>query len=251
VKGRRITDKSFALRKEYLETKIDDVWKEYMDTLRAQGDKEAVYTPPADINESLKRFETLNTKFRDLLDERVRKMFAVPSAPRMWSEAFGRSSGGSLKTNFGEKRFYTFEGKSAGTSMHMGMDLASTANAPVTAANDGTVLQAGPFGIFGQTVIIDHGFGLGTLYAHLSSITVEKGAVVKREQQIGKTGSTGFADGDHLHFEIRLDGIPVTPIEWWDGHWIRDHIERKITKMKEDLGIIKPPEKKKRGARAE
>ena len=110
----------------------------------------------------------------------------------------------------------------------MGFDLASSANAPVVAANKGTVLHADYLGIYGNCVIIDHGMGLQSLYAHLSVIDVSAGQAVERAQRLGLSGQTGLAGGDHLHFAMLLQGHPVTPVEWWDPHWIKDRIQRKL-----------------------
>ncbi len=83
-------------------------------------------------------------------------------------------------------------------------------------------------GIYGQCIIIDHGLGLQTLYAHLSSMAVEVGDVVERGQIIGRTGATGLAGGDHLHYGIIVGGVPVNPIEWWDKNWVRNNITSKL-----------------------
>jgi murein DD-endopeptidase MepM/ murein hydrolase activator NlpD len=77
-------------------------------------------------------------------------------------------------------------------------------------------------------VIIDHGMGVQSLYAHLSSIDVKVDQTVEKEQQIGRSGMTGMAGGDHLHFTMLVNGRMVNPVEWWDGHWIEDRILRKI-----------------------
>ncbi|HYV32526.1 MAG TPA: M23 family metallopeptidase, partial [Candidatus Binatia bacterium] len=100
------------------------------------------------------------------------------------------------------------------------------------AANDGAVVLADFFGIFGNAVLLDHGCGLQTLYGHLSSIEVKAGETVRRGQEIGKSGQTGLAGGDHLHFTVLLDGIPINPAEWWDPHWIHDRIEEKLAPYK-------------------
>ena len=92
------------------------------------------------------------------------------------------------------------------------------------AANRGTVVFAGPLTIYGNTVVLDHGLGLQTLYAHLSLIDVKEGQTVDKGTVLGRTGSSGLALGDHLHYEVLIHGISVTPLEWWDGRWIRDHI---------------------------
>jgi murein DD-endopeptidase MepM/ murein hydrolase activator NlpD len=98
----------------------------------------------------------------------------------------------------------------------------------VEAANSGVVSFVGDLGIYGNTVIIDHGLGLSTLYGHLSSVDVKEGEQIKQQQIIGKTGETGLAVGDHLHFATLLQGIPVLPKEWWDPKWIKDNIQPKL-----------------------
>ncbi len=72
------------------------------------------------------------------------------------------------------------------------------------------------------------GLGLQTLYAHLSSIDVKEGDQVTKGQELGRSGSSGLALGDHLHFEVLINGVSVTPLEWWDAKWIRDHIGRPL-----------------------
>ena len=84
------------------------------------------------------------------------------------------------------------------------------------------------FGIYGNAVVVDHGLGLATLYAHLSSIEVKEGQEVERGTILGRTGATGLAGGDHLHFTTLVRGLPVTAQEWWDGSWIRDQVASKV-----------------------
>ena len=112
--------------------------------------------------------------------------------------------------------------------VHLGFDLAVTQKIPVLAGNDGKVVYADYLGIYGNCVIIDHGMGVQSLYGHLSSIEVKAGDLVKKDQQIGRSGMTGLAGGDHLHFSIQVHGHPVNPVEWWDPHWIEDRVLRKI-----------------------
>jgi murein DD-endopeptidase MepM/ murein hydrolase activator NlpD len=110
---------------------------------------------------------------------------------------------------------------------HLGFDLAVVAHTPVPASNRGVVLRARYFGIYGNSVVLDHGLGLGTLYAHLSSIDVKEGQTVERGAVLGRTGATGLAGGDHLHFTTLVRGLPVNPVEWWDAAWIRDRVAAK------------------------
>jgi len=90
------------------------------------------------------------------------------------------------------------------------------------------VAFAAPLTIYGNTVIVDHGLGLQTLYAHLSSIGVKVGDAVGKGQEVGRSGATGLAIGDHLHYEVLLHGFSVTPVEWWDAKWIRDRIAKPL-----------------------
>ncbi len=129
---------------------------------------------------------------------------------------------------YGDKRTYQYQGKAIGESIHMGVDLASIANAPVEAANHGIVTYTGYLGIYGNMIIVDHGLGFFTLYAHLSSINVKPGQEVKKGEAIGRTGISGLAGGDHLHFGMIVGGQFVNPQEWWDPHWIADNVSKKI-----------------------
>jgi murein DD-endopeptidase MepM/ murein hydrolase activator NlpD len=77
-------------------------------------------------------------------------------------------------------------------------------------------------------VVLDHGCGLMSLYAHMSSIGVEEGQQVSRGDVLGRSGETGRAGGDHLHYSMLVHGVQVDPLEWWDGRWIRDHVAAKL-----------------------
>lgn len=157
------------------------------------------------------------------------KELAAKSVPQLlWKETFLPMQNAAVKGSFADRRAYMVEGKQVDTQDHLGFDLASLERAPVQAANAGTVVLARYFGIFGNAVVLDHGLGLQTLYAHLSSIGVKEGDSVARGAEIGRTGTTGLAGGDHLHFTTVLHGLPVNPIEWWDAHWIRDRLKLKL-----------------------
>ncbi len=150
----------------------------------------------------------------------------------LWTQPFVQLGNSKVEAAFADSRTYIYNGQEVDHQTHLGFDLATTAQAPIVAANDGVVVRAAFFGIFGNAVIIDHGCGLQTLYAHMSSIGVKEGDQVKRGQEIGRSGQTGLAGGDHLHFTTLLQGIPVNPVEWWDPHWIHDRIEAKLAPYK-------------------
>jgi len=168
---------------------------------------------------------------RDLRRQNGEELDALAknSAPRfLWREPFTGLPNGKVMSAFADRRTYVFEGREVDHQDHLGFDMASTRRAPVPAANDGVVALARYFGIYGNTVVLDHGYGLMTLYAHLSSIDVKPGDSVTRGQTLGRTGDTGLAGGDHLHFTVLLHGLPTNPAEWWDGHWITDRVQRKL-----------------------
>ena len=110
----------------------------------------------------------------------------------------------------------------------MGIDLASLAHSPVPAANTGKVVFSDYLGIYGNTIIIDHGFGLFSMYSHLSELNVQPGQKVSRGDIIARTGSTGLAGGDHLHFSMLVHATFVNPVEWWDPAWIENNVSSKI-----------------------
>lgn len=176
----------------------------------------------------LERYIKINQEVR-LKDEEVLRALAARTAPTiLWEGAFGRLPGSALRANFGDKRTYMHNGQVIDNQTHMGMDLASTAQAPIPAANHGRVVFAGNQGIFGKLVVIDHGLGLMTLYSHMSQITVNVGDEVKKGHIIGNTGVTGLAGGDHLHYGMLMHGFQVQPMDWLDKNWIKNTITDRI-----------------------
>ncbi|HEV3460255.1 MAG TPA: M23 family metallopeptidase [Thermoanaerobaculia bacterium] len=151
------------------------------------------------------------------------------SAPRfLWKEPFLPLPNAKITAAFAQRRDYQYNGKHVDQQDHLGFDMASVEHDAVPASNSGVVLLARYFGIFGNAVVIDHGYGLMSLYGHLSSIGVQQGQQVQRGQELGRSGKTGLAGGDHLHFTTMLRGLPVNPVEWWDPHWIKDRLARKL-----------------------
>lgn len=169
-------------------------------------------------------FLVINRDQRRQAEEEKRRVAAKTADKPLWEGAFIQPRNTKVFSNFAETRTYTYQGRPIDTQVHFGFDLASTKQAPVPAANKGVVVFAAPLTIYGHTVIIDHGLGLMTLYGHLSSLGVKAGDPVDRGQEIGRTGATGLAIGDHLHYEVLVHGVSVTPLEWWDPKWIRDRV---------------------------
>jgi murein DD-endopeptidase MepM/ murein hydrolase activator NlpD len=146
----------------------------------------------------------------------------------LWREAFAQLGNTQVESRFADQRTYFFGDKEIDRQVHLGFDLASVQQAPVLAANRGVVVHADYLGIYGNCVILDHGLGVQSLYAHLSAIDVKDGDTVEKGGALGRTGVTGLAGGDHLHFTMLVNGTAVNPVEWWDGHWMEDRVFRKI-----------------------
>jgi murein DD-endopeptidase MepM/ murein hydrolase activator NlpD len=176
----------------------------------------------------LPAFLTVNRDKRKEAEEMKRKLAQKSKPAPLFEGAFLQPRNTKVFSNFAETRTYRYKGADVDTQVHLGYDLASLKNSPIPAANAGVVVYAAPLSIYGNAVVVDHGWGLQTLYGHLSTIEVKEGDEVKKGQQLGKSGATGLALGDHLHFEVLIQGVSVTPVEWWDGKWIRDHVGRPL-----------------------
>jgi murein DD-endopeptidase MepM/ murein hydrolase activator NlpD len=151
------------------------------------------------------------------------------SAPQLlWKGPFMQLGNSQVEAAFADDRSYMNKGRKIDEQTHLGFDLAVTAHVPVLASNSGTVVNASYLGIYGNCVIIDHGMGVASLYGHMSSFDVKVGDSVEKGQTLGRSGQTGLAGGDHVHFTMLVDGQPVNPVEWWDPHWIQDRVMRKL-----------------------
>jgi murein DD-endopeptidase MepM/ murein hydrolase activator NlpD len=182
----------------------------------------------ADQGDPIKNYVEINRNLRKKNAATLTGL-AHKSEPRfLWTQAFMPMRNAKITAAFAQRRTYIYNGKPIDVEDHLGFDMASVAHDSVPASNDGKVVLARFFGIYGNAVVLDHGYGLMSLYGHLSSIGVQEGAMVKRGQELGRSGQTGLAGGDHLHFTMLLQGLPVSPVEWWDPHWIQDRVARKL-----------------------
>ena len=166
----------------------------------------------------------LRTKNNQFLTDLAKK-----SAPElMFRDAFQQLGNSQVEAKFADARTYIYKGKEVDQQTHLGFDLAVTAQAPISAAHRGVVVHAADLGIYGNCVVIDHGMGVQSLYGHLSSIDVKAGDKVEKGQALGRSGMTGLAGGDHLHFTMLVGGQQVTPVDWWSAQWMQDRVLRKI-----------------------
>jgi murein DD-endopeptidase MepM/ murein hydrolase activator NlpD len=182
----------------------------------------------ASSSDAMPTFLKINGELRRLNADKIAAFARKTSDRRLWEGPFVQLGNSQVEARFADHRTYLYKGQEVDQQVHLGFDLAVTTNVPVAAANAGTVLSADWLGIYGNCVILDHGMGVQSLYGHLSSFDVKVGDSVKRGQTIGRSGMTGLAGGDHLHFTMLVGGRMVNPVEWWDPHWISDRVDRKL-----------------------
>jgi murein DD-endopeptidase MepM/ murein hydrolase activator NlpD len=192
------------LTDEFIETKV-----------RPLSDKE--------IDDPVLLFKYVNVDIRKKNEEvihSVTKQFSINKP--LFTGRFLQLKGSKKLGDFADYRKYRYRGHiiEGADAVHKGMDFASVRNAPVQAAETGKVVFAGFLGIYGNSVIIEHGMGIFTLYSHLAEFNVKKGDMVKKGQEIALTDTTGLAMGDHLHFGVLVQGMEVNPLEWIERRWL-------------------------------
>jgi murein DD-endopeptidase MepM/ murein hydrolase activator NlpD len=183
---------------------------------------------PSGSGDLLTRFLRINSEMRRDNNATLANLRFKTAEKFLWTEAFLQLANSKVESEFADVRTYVYKGKKVDKQVHLGFDLAVSQHTPVVAANDGKVVWAALLGIYGNCIVVDHGYGLQSIYGHLSEFAVKEGDMVKRGQTMAKTGSTGLAGGDHLHFSMQIDGVQVNPVEWWDDHWIKDHVRTRI-----------------------
>ena len=209
VLGRRLVEDTIPISQGFLQRKMPDFITFFPDL--------------KDDYKSL--FLKVNSELRARNNAKLKEVCSSASLGTIqWKGRFKQLPNSIKRAGFADHRTYLYRGKKIDEAFHMGLDLASLKRAEVPASNDGTVIFADYLGIYGNTVVIDHGLGLCSTYSHLSEMAVKVGDPVKKGDIIGKTGMTGLAGGDHLHFGMLVRGVFVDPLEWLDAKWIQEHI---------------------------
>ncbi|WP_457598807.1 peptidoglycan metallopeptidase Pgp6 [Hydrogenimonas sp.] len=214
---------NIPLKDRFLNGKVADLASQFDET--------------ANVENPLERFRIINEEIRAKNEKLIHDLGSKISDQliRRWSvKPFRPLKNAKRVASFGDHRFYYYKGKRVSESYHLGIDLASVKMAQIKASNPGRVVYAGYNGIYGNMPMIDHGLGLYTIYGHCSSVDVKEGDDLMRGDPIAKTGKTGLALGDHLHFGIVVQGVEVQPLEWMDANWIKlnvSNIFQKARKM--------------------
>jgi len=196
-----------------------------------------LYGERTDAESDAEVFVAVNRRLRRENELRIAEITSRITPRFLWQGPFEQLSNSKVEAGFADYRTYLVNGEVVDSQYHLGYDLAVVPHYGVEAANDGVVAFAGDLGIYGKSVIIDHGFGLFTLYSHMSFIGVDEGQEVEKGQVIGRTGQTGLAGGDHLHYGMYVQGVAVDPIEWWDPKWLENSIVEPIKTIEREYGV--------------
>ena len=201
------------------------------------------YAPVADDGKTdfRKAFLKVNNETRKENDNRIYEIGRQSGDKMLWKGKFNQLPNSKVGATFADHRKYLMDGEVIDRQYHLGYDVSVTRKHPVPASNSGVVVFAEHLGIYGNTVIVDHGMGIMTLYSHLTSMDVNVGDSVEKKSLVGRTGTTGLAVGDHLHFGVYVQGVPVRPLEWWDAKWIDDNIWYKIDYVKKNFATREAP----------
>jgi murein DD-endopeptidase MepM/ murein hydrolase activator NlpD len=195
----------------------------FLDKVVNQIDPTGQVAPGPDL---ISRFLKINGELRRGNNQQLSDLRFKTEEKILWNGPFVHW--GKEESYFADVRNYLYQGKKVDQQVHLGFDLSDVVNAPVKAANDGRVVYAADLGIYGNCVVVDHGYALQSIYGHLNRIDVKAGDMVKKNQSLGVAGSTGLAGGVHVHYSMQIDGVQTNPMEWWDEHWIRDRILSKL-----------------------
>lgn len=205
----------------FLKGKIYELAKSFAETENIENPLEQFKAINEDIrakNEKLIHEITSKVPTGQINSFNIKKMYPLKSAI--------------VVASFGDHRKYIYKRKYLSESYHLGVDLASNAKAKIKPQNSGDVVFSDFNGLYGNMPIIHHGLGLYTLYGHCSEVSVSKSNFINAKSTIARTGKSGYAMGDHLHFGVLIQGIEVRPAEWMDQSWINSNITKVIKNAK-------------------
>ncbi len=175
----------------------------------------------------IERFKYINEDMRKSNEDIIHELTSKVSDKRVNNFPIKKMyplKNGQVVAQFGDHRIYSYQGEVVSEAYHLGLDLASNAMSPIMSQNPAIVTYAEENGIYGNMPVLYHGLGLYTIYGHCSNMMVKEGDSLRSNETVAKTGRSGYAMGDHLHFGVLVQGIEVRPQEWMDQDWIRKSI---------------------------
>ena len=211
AKGQDKQIQKFSKQTDFLRSKLDELVKKEEQIRKMLGlgiRSTRTVRPKVDPNNK----ETVNDRIKDLnkkISDRKKSLEELSASVKQLRERFANTpsiwpSWGRIMSTFGYRSF-------PWRGMHTGIDINASYGSPIRAAADGVIVHSSWKTGYGNTVIIDHGFGVKTLYGHISSFVVKAGQKVKKGQMIARIGTTGYATGPHVHYEVIKNGTAVDP----------------------------------------
>lgn len=222
IKQKKYRVSNIKLSDKFLKGKIAQLAEEFVETQGVEDSIEQFKIINEDVrakNEKLIHEITSKVSDEMISDFKINKMYPLKNAQ--------------VVATFGDHRKYSYKGEPISESYHLGLDMASNAQAQIKPQNGGEVVYSDYNGIYGNMPIINHGLGLYTLYGHCSSVKVNNGDLAHAKENVANTGKSGYAMGDHLHFGVLIQGVEVRPAEWMDNDWMRLNISDIIKNSKE------------------
>lgn len=241
IQNRPRRELSVPISEEFLARSISDLvdknFSKMEDAAKRAGESLELQSEKGSKERLIEKFQLVNSRLRDLNENELLSKLKTPRFERFWFNPFVRQAG-SIQTAFSDELNYTFEGKPIGQALQNGYEISVPRDGgDVFAACEGIVVFTEDLGIYGNTIAIDHGLGLVSLYSHLDTVSVHQGDEVKAGQTIGYGGRTGLSRNVNVLFQLRVHGVPVDPTEWGDKNWFYAHINSKIEEVKQTLGI--------------
>ena len=234
--NKTITKVPFYIQNKRIKTDKIKLSERFIKNISASVLEQSLEPIPTDLKEIfLQSNKKLREKNVSTIKNVAEKSMQLQMIDNFNINSFKRLRGSKTVAGFAERRHYYLHNEKINEAWHLGIDWASVKKAPVYASNDGMVIFNEYLGLYGNTIIIDHGMGLSSLYAHTSAQSVDIGEPVSKNQKIANTGATGAVFGDHLHFGVLVQGIEVNPIEWMDSNWIKVRIIDVINAAKKQI----------------
>ncbi len=222
--NRKYRTSNISLSDKFLEGKITDLAD--------------FYAPKENHLDLLGKFKFVNETLRITNEDLIRKISGEPREERLEDfhlNLFLPLKNAAKVADFADHRFYSYKGEFVSDSYHMGLDLASVAQAPIINSNNAQVVFADENGIYGLNLILYHGFGVYSLYGHCSSKEVSDGEFVEASKVIANTGTSGLALGDHLHFGVLVQGVETRPEQWQDKKWLENNIYKVLREARNKI----------------
>jgi len=230
-----------AASEEFLRTSVAELADANLprleDYARASGQTIGFASPKGSRGRLIEKFGLVTGLLREMSENDLQRLLAGPRFERQWNGPFLRPAP-TITQAFGDRLTWTFEGEVIGETISDGYFFAFPRDrAEVPALNSGVVVFSESLGLFGRAVGIDHGLGLVSIYGNLDTVAVSRGETVTAGQPLGTAGRSGFSRQVGAYIEVRVHGVPVDPVEWWDRGWYQGHIAAKINEVKQTLGL--------------